>query len=345
MKSLRQALGIAVRLGLAVAVMAWLLHKMGLQQLADTLRGLAGEWPTVLAALLLTGAPLLLCAARWKWILAAQGMPLSWARIVRIFLIGQFFNAFMIGPTGGDLVKAYYAARETNHRKTEAVTSVFIDRVVGLLVLAMLVGTVIAVRWTFYAAHDFPRRAAMASFAACIVLVVGALAAFSVHWFEVWPALRRWQARPLVGGLLATAERAYNAFYVLRRQPRLLLAIAATSLVVQLAFVVTSAMIGHALHLPLAFKDYLAVSPLVGLISAIPITPGGVGIREGTNIKMLAIFGVTAGQGLVHGFMPYLFLVLWGLPGGVLFLFHRPPPGTSIAGDMQAGDGHPAPGA
>ncbi len=334
MKRLRHIAGIAARLGLAVAVLAWLLHKMGVDRLLATLRGLAGHWSLVAAAFALVIVPLMLIAARWKAILDSQGMALAGARVVRIFLIGHFFNAFMIGPTGGDIVKAYYVARETHDRKTEAVTSVFIDRVVGLLVLALLVAGVIVVRWDFYAAHPATRSVALAALAACAVLIAGAGLAFGVHWFDVWPALRRWQTRPFIGGLLATAERAYNAFYICRSQPRLLLAMAAYSLVVQLLFVGVTAGMGHALELPLAFKDYLAIAPLVGLISAIPVTPGGIGIREGANIHLLAALNVSADKAFMLAFLPYCFQVLWGLPGGILFLIHRPATTRSMAEDM-----------
>jgi uncharacterized membrane protein YbhN (UPF0104 family) len=249
-------------------------------------------------------------------------------------MIGHFFNAFMIGPTGGDIVKAYYVARETQQRKTEAVTSVFIDRVIGLLVLALLVATVIVVRWDFYAAHAATRSVALAALAACAMLIVGATLAFGVHWFDVWPALRRWQTLPFIGGLLATAERAYNAFYVCRSQPRLLLAMAAYSLSVQLLLVGVSICVGHALDLTLAVEDYLAIAPLVGLISAIPVTPGGVGIREGANIHLLAALGVSADKAFMLAFLPYCFMVLWGLPGGILFLVHRPATTRSINEEM-----------
>ena len=52
--------------------------------------------------------------------------------------MAQFFNAFLLGSTGGDLLKAYYAARETHHRKTEAVVTVLVDRLIGLFSMLAL---------------------------------------------------------------------------------------------------------------------------------------------------------------------------------------------------------------
>lgn len=343
MKRLRHIAGIVLRLGLTVVVMAWLLNKMGLDRLRDTLQGLRDNGLLVAAAFALMAAPLTLVAARWKAILDSQGMTLPWSRVGRIFMIGHFFNAFMIGPTGGDIMKAYYVARETHQRKTEAVTSVFIDRVVGLLVLALLVAVVIVFRWDFYMAHAVLRAAALAALAACAALFAGAGLAFGVHWFEVWPALRRWQTRRFIGGLLVTAEKAYNSFYVCRSQPRLLLVMVAYSLGVQLLLVGVWACVGHALGLSLAFKDYLAIAPLVGLITAVPLTPGSLGVREGLSICLLAPLAVAKGPAFVLAFLPYCFMVLWGLPGGILFLIHRPATQRSINEEMAEAGVEPQP--
>ncbi len=326
MKRLRQTLGVLARIGLAVLVLGWLFSKMDVSRLAATLRGLASAWPMVVAAFVVSSSPLFFSSARWRAILTALGMKLPWKRVARIFLVGAFFNTFMVGSTGGDLVKAYYVARETRHQKTEAVTSVFIDRVVGLIVLALMLVVIIVVRWDFYAAHSQTRATALTALTVCGIVVGGALAALSVHWFEVWPALRRWQTKPLIGKALATAERAYNAFYVCRSHPRLLLVLAVHSLGVQLTLVASIALLGHALGLTLSFMDYLCVSPLVGLISSVPATPGGVGIREFANVNLFAALAVPNDKALVLSLVSTAFLILWSLPGGILFLLSGPPP-------------------
>lgn len=326
MKRFRKILGILVRLALAILVLWWLLKKMGVDKLAATVHTLTNAWPLVLAALAMAAFPMLLSMARWRSILVSLGMTLPWPRVARIFMIGAFFNTFMVGSTGGDLAKAYYVARETRHRKTEAVTSVFIDRVIGLIVLALLTVSVIAVRWSFYGSHSETRTPAIAALVACGLILGGSLAVLSVHWFEVWPALRRWQSRPVIGKALATAERAYNAFYVCRSHPRLLLILAAYSLGVQLALVASIELLGRGLGLSLGFVDYLSVAPLVGLISAIPATPGGVGIREFANINLLAALAVPSEKAMVLSLASFIVLVAWSMPGGILFLLQGAPP-------------------
>ena len=336
MKRIRQLISFLIKAGIAVLVLGYLLNKMGFAQLGETMKTTASNWPWLLAGLAMSVLPLSGCMARWKMILDAQTMKLGWLRINTIFFIGLFFNSFMIGPTGGDLIKAYYTARETHHKKTEAVTTILIDRIIGLLVVALVVATVILFRWNFYMANPATRAFAWPALIACAILLVGGLVAFSIHIFEVFPWLKTLNKIPLIGKLMDTVERAYNAFYVCRANPRLLLVLALQSLAIQLLFVCVVWCVGKALSLELPFLAYLSFAPLVGLISAIPITPGGIGIREGASIKLWSVMGVPDEKAFLLAFIPYIFLVIWGLPGGILFLFHRTNVDPSASTDDHA---------
>jgi uncharacterized protein (TIRG00374 family) len=320
MSKARQTLSTLLKLGIAIAVLVLIFRKMDLQQLQVTLHSTAGEWPWLLGGFLLCLPPLLLCMLRWKMILDAQDMRPGWRRVNAIFFIGLFFNSFMIGPTGGDLVKAYYTARETNHKKTEAISSIFIDRVIGLFVLALVVGVMILARWEFFMTHPASRVYAWPALTVCAILISGGVVAFSIHLFEAFPWIRRWNHIKLAGKVLETVERVYNAFYVCRANPRLLLRLALTSVLIQLYFVGVAWYVGHALGISVTLMDYLAFTPLVGLISAIPLTPGGTGIREFASIQLWAALGIASDKAFLLVFIPYLFMLVWGLPGGVLFL-------------------------
>jgi uncharacterized membrane protein YbhN (UPF0104 family) len=110
----------------------------GPQDLWHTLRMIHPS--ALVVSLLLMGLALFVCVIRWRIVLEAQGLHLPLGRATRISLVAQFFNSFLLGSTGGDLIKAYYAARETHHKKTEAVTTVFVDRLVGLWAMLLFAG-------------------------------------------------------------------------------------------------------------------------------------------------------------------------------------------------------------
>jgi len=83
-------------------------------------------------------------ALRLHLLLRVQGVTLTVGRAVGLTFLGYFFNNFMLGLTGGDVVKAFYVARRT-HKRTEAVVTVFVDRVVGLIALALLAAAMVTV--------------------------------------------------------------------------------------------------------------------------------------------------------------------------------------------------------
>ena len=111
-------------------------------------------------------------------------------------MIGIFFNNFVPGLTGGDFVKAYYVSRET-HKKTEAITTVFLDRAVGLFALSTLAAVMVLVNIT---RPEFRS----ASIVVYVFLIMGILAAVTFYSQRV--------RRTLVGrlGRISSLERALS---------------------------------------------------------------------------------------------------------------------------------------
>ncbi len=98
------------------------------------------HWPTLIAALALFGGTPLFAGLRWRGLLEVQQVRLSAATALKLTWIGLFFNQFMIGTVGGDLVKAYYVTRHTDTAKAESVLTILIDRIIGMLGLLWLSG-------------------------------------------------------------------------------------------------------------------------------------------------------------------------------------------------------------
>ncbi|MCD6406216.1 MAG: flippase-like domain-containing protein, partial [Planctomycetes bacterium] len=81
-----------------------------------------------------------LASLRWKSLLGAQGIRIGFWRTLELTYLGLFCNNFMPGLTGGDVVKAYYASKLTSTKKTNAVVTVFLDRLIGLVMLGAVAG-------------------------------------------------------------------------------------------------------------------------------------------------------------------------------------------------------------
>src|SRR5947209_14373190 len=91
----------------------------------------------------------LAAAVRWQVLLRVQGIRLTNMRVAGLFLIGMFYNQFMPGGTGGDIIKSYLLLKETQDKKAGALLAVMFDRVVGLIALISITSVLIFLRYNW----------------------------------------------------------------------------------------------------------------------------------------------------------------------------------------------------
>ncbi len=309
-----------MRLGIGVGIVAWLIARMNVAELLEALRRGAANWPWLVTGCALLLVALLACGLRWQLVLKAQRLQIPGREVFRIFFVGQFFNLFMIGATGGDLVKAFLAARTAGSRKTEAVSSVLIDRIIGLTALAFLAGVMVLLRaGTFFDDPSLrPIGIFILAFAGLMLLAV--VAPFSRYGTKN-PRFAGRDMLPAPGRRLAAIlRRAYEAWIVCRRNPALLCQTFALSLVNHLLAVAACIAFGRALRLHLGIIDYLTYIPVIGVFGAIPLTPGGLGLREGAAVILLAPAGVARPEAVLLSLLLYAGLTVWSLFGGLWFV-------------------------
>jgi uncharacterized protein (TIRG00374 family) len=102
--------------------------------------------PLILSFILM-GATIMTGVIRWQTVLKVHGLDMPLQRTTQISLIAHFFNSFLLGSVGGDVLKAYYVARETHHKKTEAVVTVLVDRIIGMFSLLLFACVMLPPNW------------------------------------------------------------------------------------------------------------------------------------------------------------------------------------------------------
>jgi hypothetical protein len=271
------------------------------------------------ASLLCVLLTLLLGVARWRMVLEVQGLHLSWGRATGITFVAQFFNSFLLGSTGGDVIKALYAARETHHKKAEAVVTVFVDRLVGLW--AMLLFAVVMMGPNL----DLLRRHRQLGAPALLIVLMlgGASAVLSVaFWGGVsrrFPRARHWLRRFPKGELL---ERSLDACRHFGKSKGFVLKTLGLSVMVNLACVLQLMVLSAGLGAPVSPLSWLVIVPMIFCISALPITPSGLGVRENLFVLMLAVpeIGVPKTSALSLSLLAYAGSLFWSLVGGIVYL-------------------------
>ena len=318
-KKLITALQLLLAVGILAAVFVRLQKQGELGRIAEAWNAAASHWPLLVAALVMYLLCLVVVSFRWQVILSAQGFRLPFLRVFALYFIGQFFSSFLPGATSGDVVKAYYATREMPDRKTEAASTVFIDRVMGLLALFVLCVAIMAFRLDFFLAYPQTRTTLVAILILLAMTAFAILVVFRHNLLERWSFFRRLEQRTPLGEMIG---RVYNVFRLCLGHPVLLTKTILLSILNHTLFVVCAYFLGLAVEVRIPFMSYLSVFPIVNGISAIPITPGGLGTRDAAAIWLLEIFSVPAAKAVTITLLVYATLLFWSLVGGVVYVIY-----------------------
>jgi uncharacterized protein (TIRG00374 family) len=311
-----------LRLVLGLALIAVLARSVGEDNIRAALVPVREHPAWIVLAIVLTFLALLAGVFRWHSLLRTLGLPTAFGRTFRGFFIGQFFNAFLFGACGGDLARALVAAHDHSEKRAEAVTSVFLDRAIGLVVTLLFGCAMLLARFREFARYEEARPALMLMAVFLIASIAFIALFFTRDLFAYSPWLQRFQHQGRIGPRL---RRAYDALFLFRRNARHLIWPAALSLANLLLLAAAGAALARALGLALPFRDWLAVFPVITVLAAIPLTPGALGVRETLYIQLLAPLGVAPGPALMLSLLGYLAASLWSLFGGALFLLRAPP--------------------
>lgn len=287
----------------------------------------------------LFGCVMTLCITRWGLLLRVQGVHMSfWAR-ARLTLIGMFFNLAIPGAVSGDLLKMAYITRHTQERKAEAILTIMLDRVIGLL--GLLVVAACAVLWSLPMLLSLPEEYSPIRAAAVLVALgslggVGAVCLLEARerLLRIPPLAHMVDAanRRLPDRVSDTLARFIHAIELYRERRgtivKALVLATAVHAILGLNLLCIGRIVGERSVSP---GGYFVTTQVSNVVGAVPVTPGGVGTRDATTALFLRAFGASPPDKI--GTIPLvvtLCMVFWGLVGAAVFVF-RPPPALTPA--------------
>ena len=312
---LRAVLLTGLKLAFVGSLMIWMVHtgKLDFGQLK-----IVGQYPEILIANILLWAVgyLALGGLRWFLLLRGLGLEISYRKILNLQLIGFFFNTAIPGAVGGDIIKAFYVIREQkDDRKTPAMLTILLDRVVGLAALFAMASIAICCEFHFFTST--PQLFALTVFAlgGTSLLVLGL----------AWVMLVKDGKDPIAWILNANipgiriVRGIYEALRSYRHCPRYLIFAFGISVFVQVAGLLYARELTAILT---GVKPNLAVFstifPLGVMTTALPLAPGGLGVGHVAFDRLFSLVGLSGGANVFNvmvltqlalnltGFVPYL---------------------------------------
>jgi len=306
------------QLGVTIAVLYWVYHDPTRRaQMAEAIRNAHYGWVVMgMVAYLIVE---IAAAFRWNVLLKVQKIHLSLPRLAGLFYIGMFYNQFLPGGTGGDIIKSYYLLKETPDKKAGALLAVVFDRFIGLVALVAITLILIGFRYDFLAQTTATRNLLWLLLALLGFSVLTLLSTFVISGFNLFHLLpEKFPGRDKLIEISA-------AYHLYAHHWRATLVAFGASLVAHLATFATFLCAAYALGARVPIVDFFAIMPVERTISALPISFAGIGLREKVlQIMLSGLCGVPEATAILIGSLSFLIILVCCLPGAVVYLLYKP---------------------
>lgn len=306
------------QLAVTIALLYWVYHDPAKRaQMVQALRHAQYQWVAIgiLAYVLVEIA----AAFRWHVLLKVQGIHLSLPRLSGLFLIGMFYNQFLPGGTGGDIIKSYFLVKETPDKRAGALLAVVFDRFIGLVALVTITGALISLRFDFLSQTPETRRLLWVLLALLGASILALLSTFVITGFKLFHLLpKKFPGREKLIEIAA-------AYHLYARHWRATFVAFGASVVAHLATFATFLCAAYALGAPVPLVNFFAIMPVERTISALPISFAGIGLREKVlQIMLHGLCGVPEGTAILIGSLSFLIILICCIPGAIVYFFYKP---------------------
>lgn len=315
MKKIRSALIQVLKIVFSIGIIYWLIQtgRLDLQALPKLFS------PTFFCiGILLIGSGIFLSSERWRILVSTQGIRAGRIELFRLSLIGVFFNFAMPGGVGGDIVKAYYFSKDHPGSKVVAISSVLMDRALGLyaMILMALLVMLIDIQHIFHT----PILLSLFYFVLflSVFLGLGLYLLFSKKIYERKILSRILEILPLSQKFL----KLYHSLHQFGSSLSLIIYVIVVSFLLQMSSIVFLYLAGKSLvggEIP--FYTYFFVAPLGFMATALPISPAGVGVGQAAFLFLFQVYlGKETPVGATIITAMQMFSLIFGLLGAVIYL-------------------------
>lgn len=323
-----RGLRIGLQLGISGGLIAYLVWKIDIGQTADYI---ASSNPVyVAAAAAIYTLTLLPMAWRWHVLLSSKGIhePFGW--LTKLYFIGYAASQVLPTGVGGDAVRIVEHARRRPGRKGEAAGAVLMERIIGSagIVLVVAVGLAFAV-----GRYDNISGLVWAEVACLVVLLAFGLILFSRRA----NAFLQEHVFPRGGRLHRGLRAVWTALHGYRWKTRALLLALVVTVGVQFVRMFAIWLCGEAVGVDVSPLVYVILGPLLFLVTMIPVTVNGLGVRESFFVFFLGRFDVPADAAFAAGFLFFAVTIAAALPGGLILAWRSVRGGMAPRTEKEAG--------
>lgn len=310
MQIFKKILSIIFRVGISIALLIFLFRRVDIVSLLKIIKN--ADKGLLFLAFLVCSLPYILSIFRWEMLLKAIKINLSLKRIIISFSGGIFFNLFLPSTIGGDLMRSLDLAAHTKRPK-EVIATVFLDRLsgyTGLVIMALIAlffgHKILEDRSVFYA----------------VAVIIGVLVVILLVLFNksVYSWINKLLHSPDAGKIRELIKNLHQEIHYFREHKKIIICNVFLSTIIQtippLAFYVIALAIGIKLNLVYFF----IFIPIIGAITLLPISIGGLGLRDAAVVYFFAKAGLSHDPAIAISLLNFFFIVAYAGIGGLIYV-------------------------
>ncbi|BBG65179.1 hypothetical protein NNO_0476 [Hydrogenimonas sp.] len=288
-KKNRRLLLLVAKIMISVSLLLYLILKLDFETLAKFGTDIILY---IFVSIIVMLISLIFMTVRWKYVLMlikekAYFLPL----LYKLYLIGSFFNIFIPGAIGGDAIRLYYISKVYHLSKTKSLLAVFIERTGGLFALGLILMFSLPFNNTIRTKLDFGFTLIILSIFAIIMVLVA--------------------TKYLINKKISIKYKDLVVILLL-------------SALGQFGDIIVSYLFSLYFGLNITFLNLMSIMPLVYIATVIPISLGGIGVREGVMTAGMALYGINVSDAVMVSLLLYLTKIFVGIIGWLFYINFKP---------------------
>jgi len=324
MQILKKIVSFLLRISISVALLVFLFSRVDKGSLLSILKN--ADRSLLFVALFIFSLNYVLSLFRWEMLLRASRINLPMKRVIISFAGGVFFSIFLPSTIGGDLMRSVDLATYTR-KPREVVATVLMDRLSGYIGLVILAAISLAVG--FGLVRD---RSVLISVAVlALVLICVLLVLFDK---ALYTKVNRIVQSPNAGRMRQILSSLHRELHIFRRHKDIIVDNLVLSILIQITTPLTFFITAKSLGLDVNIAYFMIFIPIISAVTLLPISIGGLGLRDAMTIYFFAKAGVSKDMSFAMSLVNFSFILFFGVLGGLIYVLtvrhrrlqhHKPP--------------------
>lgn len=316
MQILKKIFSIVLRIAISIILLFFLFKQIDNKSLFEIIK--KTDKPLLLLALLIFFLNYTLCLFRWQMLLKTVNIHIPLKRIIISFSGGVFFSLFLPSTIGGDIMRSIDLAAHTK-KPREVIATILLDRLSGYVALVIVALLALLAGWRLV--QDFSTLLAVS-------VITGVLIAILLVLFNkfIYSKVNKFLHSPNAGKIRGAIKNLHQEIHVFQHHKKVIIKNLALSILVQVISPLTFYIIALSVGVRINIIYFLVFLPIIGAVTMLPISIGGLGLRDAMTIFFFAKAGVGKDLSFAMSLLNFSFILIYSAIGGLIYvltLHHR----------------------